>query len=524
MTSPLELAGETVPVAGASRGVGRGAAAEISRLGATVYATGRTIDDADLPDGVRGLRCDHNDDDAVSEVFERVARERDELAAGLDVSRSESPEFTGMHPKRGVPMSGHRSTAPGRLRARPPLVPACLLPLAALACAPGDRGPEGIAIDTVDGVVRLTNLAVPGDAPVAGRLLPDPLRIGRVDGDGPDVFGEIAALAVGPDRDVYVADGAALEVRVFSPAGEFLRAFGAKGEGPGEFEAIDGLSVGPHGRVRVRDPRLGRVSVFGADGTFEDSFRLERSFLIFSDGTEFWSDSAGRVYDRIVLGLGADGPDRSAAVVYADGAVADTVVLVEHTPRRTFARQGERIVLGMTVPFGPRPLIAVSPTGEIAAGLGDAYRIAVTDASGDTLRLFARAVEPDPVTDPDAEAALDGMRARAREMAPGAVLDEVDLPDTKPFISEIRALDGGGWWVGRYRGEYSADDPTSPNPTEWDEFDAEGRYLGTVTTPPILVFGVGRDYVAGVETDDLGVEYAVVYDVARSGVDDVGGP
>ena len=68
-------------VAGASRGVGRGVAAELAHRGATVYATGRTVLDADLPPDVVRVPCDHVDDDAVARVFARMREEQ----ARLDV-------------------------------------------------------------------------------------------------------------------------------------------------------------------------------------------------------------------------------------------------------------------------------------------------------------------------------------------------------------------------------------------------------------------------------------------------------
>jgi len=79
MTADLSMQGTVALVTGASRGVGRGAAAELSRLGGHVYATGRTVEGADLPAGVRRLACDHTDDDAVAAVFERVRGESGRL-------------------------------------------------------------------------------------------------------------------------------------------------------------------------------------------------------------------------------------------------------------------------------------------------------------------------------------------------------------------------------------------------------------------------------------------------------------
>ena len=66
------LTGRIAVVTGASRGVGRAPAAALAAAGATVYATGRSIDAADLPPEVVRVTCDHMDDSAVAALFARV--------------------------------------------------------------------------------------------------------------------------------------------------------------------------------------------------------------------------------------------------------------------------------------------------------------------------------------------------------------------------------------------------------------------------------------------------------------------
>src|SRR5262245_30829075 len=66
------LTGQDALVTGASRGIGRGVANVLAAAGATVYATGRTVSDADLAPAVIRTPCDHTDDGQVTAVFERI--------------------------------------------------------------------------------------------------------------------------------------------------------------------------------------------------------------------------------------------------------------------------------------------------------------------------------------------------------------------------------------------------------------------------------------------------------------------
>ncbi|MDP3674409.1 MAG: SDR family NAD(P)-dependent oxidoreductase [Novosphingobium sp.] len=89
------LSGKVALVTGASRGIGKGIALALANEGATVWITGRTVNEGDyyLPGTVgetaqlcdeRGgkgidVACDHADDAAVAALFERIARESGRL-------------------------------------------------------------------------------------------------------------------------------------------------------------------------------------------------------------------------------------------------------------------------------------------------------------------------------------------------------------------------------------------------------------------------------------------------------------
>jgi NAD(P)-dependent dehydrogenase (short-subunit alcohol dehydrogenase family) len=116
------LAGKVAVVTGASRGVGKGVALGLGEAGATVYVTGRTVQEEEAREGLGGTihqtaeevnelggqgiaaRCDHRDDEQVEAVFQRVIAEQGRLDvlvnnvwAGYE-SMIEHGEYTWEHP------------------------------------------------------------------------------------------------------------------------------------------------------------------------------------------------------------------------------------------------------------------------------------------------------------------------------------------------------------------------------------------------------------------------------------------
>ena len=91
------LQGKIALVTGASRGVGKGVALGLGEAGATVYLTGRTVEEghsaAKLPGTIQqtadevsalggqgiAVPCDHTDDAAVAALFERIRAEHNRL-------------------------------------------------------------------------------------------------------------------------------------------------------------------------------------------------------------------------------------------------------------------------------------------------------------------------------------------------------------------------------------------------------------------------------------------------------------
>ena len=67
-----DLTDQVALVAGASRGVGRGVALALAGAGATVYATGRSVADAELEATIRRIPCDHTSESDLDRLFDTI--------------------------------------------------------------------------------------------------------------------------------------------------------------------------------------------------------------------------------------------------------------------------------------------------------------------------------------------------------------------------------------------------------------------------------------------------------------------
>src|SRR5687767_1702897 len=105
--------------------------------------------------------------------------------------------------------------------------------IAVCACDAGANGWTVVEQKTGSGVPHIVNQPPPAGIEPTWTIEPE-LRIGALEGDGPDNFGSIKGIAVDDQDRIAVLDAQAQEIRIFGADGKHLRTFGGKGAGPGE--------------------------------------------------------------------------------------------------------------------------------------------------------------------------------------------------------------------------------------------------------------------------------------------------
>jgi len=397
----------------------------------------------------------------------------------------------------------------------------CAAPLLT-ACASGERISWGGTMSDSAGVAIVSNPAEGVWTPETTWKLEEVLSIGSVEGDIVYQFGQIAGVDVDADGNVYVADSQAHDVRVFDAQGNHLRTLGGPGSGPGEMsQLVTGVFV-VGDRILVPDLGNQRIDLFALDGTSEGSQRLDLA----QGGVPIRWDafSGGRLIVQkrsINLGDSTVAPRGDPLLtVPAEGVPPDTVAVLP--VGQSFQISGPRPQVRL---FEPEPLWDASPDGRILTAINSAWRLEVWGADGSLERIVMRPSERKPVTDRDKDVIMDALRELARQQgAPPQAIEALpqiyQIGDHFPAFASLALGPEGSLWVQNIRsgdelaGEDETFDVQDLGSNEWGVFDAEGRYLGTVTFPgryqPIRTMG---DLFYGVARDELDVQSLKVYRV-----------
>ena len=314
--------------------------------------------------------------------------------------------------------------------------------------------------------------------------LVEELRLGRVQGSGPDAFADIDDLAVDPKGRIYVLDIGWRDVRLFDAEGRFVRRLAPEGEGPGErrYWNIGSTHVtwdALRGRLWIDDGLqrlvLDSLGVEYARAARMPSFVPPNSEPI---GRVVGVDTRGRLYERLF------GPssNRDSTNTYVARGVADSEyaialdpmlrleaqAVVEEEPR-THPTPGGSVVATFRRLLPSQTVWTVSPAGALWVANVNERRLRELAMSGDTLRTVT-----------------------------------FSTSGGEPEWAELDVSPEGWFWMRREAGfEESA--------TTWDILDDCGAYQGFASLPhDVSMTEVGSGgQVHVVATNTLDVDYVL---------------
>jgi hypothetical protein len=369
---------------------------------------------------------------------------------------------------------------------------------------PAPVTPVETAIDTIGGVEYLRNTGTPPTWRIETRLTLG--SAGAIGEPAPDEFGRVSSAITGPNNRVYVADALNDEIKVFDPNGALAFRFGRDGEGPGEFGTIYSLAwLGD--TLLALDFQVGRIGLFSADGEWIGQRRHPGSisgspaFLRFfqTDQREAWAFSL------------STSPDRSRVFVrHTPNGVSDTLRLLsadDPTSSVIICDHPNGSISFFNIPYASRLLQHPARNGLLAAVQTAEYRIAFLDATGDTVRVVERELEPVPTTSDGWDEGLEEYRTY-RDENPGASCEpgSVDRPSVQPPVRSLLLDPGGRLWT----------EVITVDGVFWEVFDPRGRLAGRV---PAFSYGdrtapyFSDRYVVAVHTDTLDTPSVTVYEV-----------
>ncbi len=361
----------------------------------------------------------------------------------------------------------------------------------AVGCGRPDAGPAGDAAPPRAIADAGSELLPIGTDSIA---LDEIARIGELDGAPEYAFGEVISIAVRADRGFYACDRQDVSIRLYDSTARFIARVGRKGEGPAEYSACYVMSIVGDSILWVTDFGA-RFVGFGLDGT---SRGVMRSHLhtnprhVDSQGRFWWGRMDVSRYERGVEKQLYVATDRRGNVVDSLVVPASRIDLAN----RPFAIS---TIEGVYVSLPQDTMWSIGADGSRLIALPSLYHI---DRSGGERAPLAFTREASPVAYlPEEREEWDAWRlwtdesSRRMDRRYGPAVVHGAIPETKPFVRDVRGDERGRIWVQVHVKAEKRDIPPRPpgnrkplltwrERTTYEIFDgSRGEYVGRVALP-----------------------------------------
>ncbi len=359
------------------------------------------------------------------------------------------------------------------------------------------------------GTVHVTNIPAANVSPTW--TLVEELRVGSLEGTGPDAFAYLKGLVALDGGGFAVLDSEIQELRVFGPNGAHIATHGGRGQGPGEFLDANGLMLGPGGRLWVPDARNGRMSVFDPEDGFVESFP-------FADGYRGWVWNGAMVNGSRIHRPWSGGSREQIRVYDLTMTLVDSLPLPgdqpedeEYDPTRqpgAFYQERDGGYMMYGIPFFASEVRYIDSRGAVwSTRDGDSeYRLSRWEPGGDTTLVVETRRPAIPVPEVERDSVIDAMRQMLSDAGASRQWDWSRIPNVKPAIEAIFESVEGNLWVRT---------PAADGGVVFDVYSEEGGHLGTASLGRGLSISdqvapvVRGDMAWLIVTDEFDVQYVV---------------
>jgi len=374
-------------------------------------------------------------------------------------------------------------------------------------------------------------------------------RVGSIDGDDWEQFGDVRSVGFDAEGRLYVFDAQASHVIVVDADGRFVREIGEPGEGPGELRQPAAFAVMRDGTVVFADMGHRAYSIFDADGSFQrlvsfggggDVVRIGEIVADPRGGGVLSGGATMIAMTRVADGGKVEMPDERPIErigLAGESEATDTVVRAWFPPRADESPQSMsaggmtvRVAIPQPRAFEPPLAFGPLPDGGVAYTDSSGYAVKVVDAGGVLVRVLRRPLVPRPVTkaveDAERQRQLDELeegegprmmmttreggtsRAIGGDAIKQMLRQRIEGMTFYPELPVLLDLETG--WTGKVWAVRRGEEPTEPGAI--DVLTPAGDYVGTLAAGTVglpSAFGPGG-LVAFIETDEMDVPIVVV--------------
>ncbi|MCP4545140.1 MAG: hypothetical protein GY835_01590 [bacterium] len=327
------------------------------------------------------------------------------------------------------------------------------------------------SIESIDGVTCVLNPATGASSPKTLELK-EVWRLGGDSDDPNEFFGLINSIRSDEEGNLYLLDAQLLEIKIFSPEGDFLRVIGREGEGPGEFRNPTGIVFLPNGNIGVTIMVPGKIVALTPDGDPAEDYPIPQP----DQGGFSILQSANNANGNFSIVIGSNAFTQGEMVQTWDLVrIDDSGNRLEQFATNVSTLNFANALIDETVWDGFQNRWSMGPDGRVyTINTWGEYAISVHNPDGTLDKVIKRSIRH-RTRDEDEIALVNEIWSAFLQQVPNA---QIKISDYDQDVFRTYARNDGTLWVQNSYGSWNQPDDTIGS---FDVFDENGRFMREIT-------------------------------------------